>query len=83
MTTTVLETNATHAVPHAASAMQDISLACIRESKTNPRCQFEETKLAELADYVPGNIMSTKSGCAVSRSPLSCARCRTALPFRQ
>ena len=34
------------------SAMQDIPLSAIQESPTNPRRQFDETKLAELA----GNI---------------------------
>jgi len=33
-------------------AVQDIPLASIRESKTNPRRQFDETKLAELADNI-------------------------------
>jgi ParB family chromosome partitioning protein len=47
--TTVLETNATQAVSPAVSAMQDIPLLHIQESKTNPRRQFDEAKLAELA----------------------------------
>ena len=47
--TTVLETNATQAVSPAVSAMQDIPLLHIQESKTNPRRLFDETKLAELA----------------------------------
>lgn len=50
--TTVLETNAIPAVSSSVSAMQDISLARIRESKTNPRRQFDETKLAELAHNI-------------------------------
>jgi hypothetical protein len=37
------------------SSIQDIPLAKIRESKTNPRRFFDEAKLAELADFVPGN----------------------------
>jgi ParB family transcriptional regulator, chromosome partitioning protein len=32
--------------------MQDIPLASSRESKTNPRRQFDEAKLAELADNI-------------------------------
>jgi ParB family chromosome partitioning protein len=32
--------------------MQDIPLIHIQESKTNPRRQFDETKLAELADNI-------------------------------
>src|SRR5208283_1237380 len=50
--TTVLETNATQAVSQAVSAMQDIPLNHIEESKTNPRRQFDETKLTELADNI-------------------------------
>jgi len=37
------------------SSIQDIPLAKIRESKSNPRRFFDEAKLAELADFVPGN----------------------------
>ena len=33
-------------------AVQDIPLSSIRESKTNPRRQFDETKLGELADNI-------------------------------
>lgn len=47
--TTVLETNATQAISSAVSAMQDIPLLHIQESKTNPRRLFDETKLTELA----------------------------------
>lgn len=35
--------------PPSVSAMQDILLTAIQESPTNPRRQFDETKLAELA----------------------------------
>jgi hypothetical protein len=45
----------TKAVPHVVSSIQDIPLANIRESKTNPRRFFDEAKLAELADFVPRN----------------------------
>ena len=45
----------TKAVPPPVSSIQDIPLAKIRESKTNPRRFFDEAKLAELADFVPGN----------------------------
>jgi ParB family chromosome partitioning protein len=34
------------------SSIQDIALAKIRESKTNPRRFFDEAKLAELADNI-------------------------------
>src|SRR5947209_4650738 len=37
------------AVPPVGSSIQDIPLAKIRESKTNPRRLFDEAKLAELA----------------------------------
>src|SRR5882757_4265715 len=50
--TTVLENNAAPSVPAVVSAMQDIPLARIQESKTNPRRQFDEVKLAELADNI-------------------------------
>ncbi len=50
--TTVLETNTNPAVPSTVPAMQDIPLTHIQESKTNPRRQFDETKLAELADNI-------------------------------
>ena len=53
--TTVLEKNATQAVSPAVSAMHDIPLLHIRESKTNPRRLFDETKLTELAAFVPRN----------------------------
>jgi hypothetical protein len=42
-------------VPPVVSSIQDIPLAKIRESKTNPRRFFDEVKLAELADFVPRN----------------------------
>ena len=38
----------TKAVPPVVSSIQDIPLAKIRESKTNPRRIFDEAKLAEL-----------------------------------
>lgn len=42
----------TKAVPPVVSSIQDIALAKIRESKTNPRRLFDEAKLAELADNI-------------------------------
>jgi hypothetical protein len=45
----------TKAVPPVVSSIQDIPLAKIRESRTNPRRFFDGVKLAELADFVPGN----------------------------
>jgi hypothetical protein len=39
----------TKAAPPPVSSIQDIPLAKIRESKTNPRRFFDEAKLAELA----------------------------------
>ena len=45
----------TKSVPPVVSSIQDIPLAKIRESKTNPRRFFDEAKLAELADFVPRN----------------------------
>jgi hypothetical protein len=57
----------TKAVPPVVSSIQDIPLAKIRESKTNPRRLFDEAKLAELADFVPGNkirVMLLSAFCA-------------------
>ena len=45
------------AVPPVVSSIQDIPLEKICESKTNPRTQFDQTKLAELADFVSRNKM--------------------------
>src|SRR5713226_9968019 len=42
----------TKAVPPVVSSIQDIPIAKIRESKTNPRRFFHEAKLAELADNI-------------------------------
>ena len=50
--TTAVATNATTEVPHTVSSVEDIPLSRIQESKTNPRRQFDETKLAELADNI-------------------------------
>ena len=50
--TTVLETKTTQAVSTILSAMQDLPLRNIHESKTNPRRQFDQAKLAELADNI-------------------------------
>jgi len=40
----------TKAVPPPVSSIQDIPIAKIRESKTNPRTQFDQSKLAELVE---------------------------------
>ncbi len=42
----------TKSVPTVVSSIQDIPLAKIRESKTNPRRFFDEAKLEELADNI-------------------------------
>jgi ParB family chromosome partitioning protein len=42
----------TKSVPPVVSSIQDIPLAKIRESKTNPRRFLDEAKLAELADNI-------------------------------
>jgi hypothetical protein len=47
--------SAAKAVPPVVSSIQDIPLVKIRESKTNPRRFFDKAKMAELADFVPGN----------------------------
>src|SRR5436190_9297179 len=42
----------TNSVPSVVSSIQDIPIAKMRESKTNPRRFFDEAKLAELADNI-------------------------------
>ncbi len=42
----------------ADSVILEIPLEKIRESKTNPRTQFDQSKLAELAAFVPRNKCS-------------------------
>jgi ParB family transcriptional regulator, chromosome partitioning protein len=37
------------------AGFQTLALSSIHESTTNPRRTFDESKLAELADFVPGN----------------------------
>jgi hypothetical protein len=49
------------------AGFQTIGLAKIHESTTNPRRTFDESKLAELADFVPGNKI-----CLLFRSPFCC-----------
>ena len=39
------------------AGFQTLALSSIHESTTNPRRIFDESKLAELADYVPGHII--------------------------
>ena len=50
--TTVMAVPASEVQSRAVSLVQDISLTKIQESKTNPRRQFDETKLAQLADNI-------------------------------
>ena len=38
-------------------AFQFLAIDTIHESTTNPRRTFDEGKLRELADYVPGHII--------------------------
>ena len=49
---TAVAVNASKVVPQGVSSVQDIPLTNIQESRTNPRRQFDETKLAELADNI-------------------------------
>jgi ParB/RepB/Spo0J family partition protein len=49
---TAVAVNASKVVPHGASSVLDIPLTNIQESRTNPRRQFDETKLAQLADNI-------------------------------
>jgi hypothetical protein len=41
-----------------SSAFQYLAVDTIHESTTNPRQTFEQSKLEELAHYVPGHIIS-------------------------
>src|SRR6266851_3889526 len=49
---TAVAVNTNKVVPQGVSSVQDIPLTNIQESRTNPRRQFDETKLAELADNI-------------------------------
>jgi len=40
------------ALPPVVSSIQDIPVEKIRESRTNPRTQFDQAKLAELAENI-------------------------------
>jgi len=51
MSTTIVASEV-KAVPPVISSIQDIPLEKIRESKTNPRTQFDQSKLAELAENI-------------------------------
>jgi hypothetical protein len=57
----------TKAVPPVVSSIQDIPLAQIRESKTNPRRFFDEAKLAEREQHQTTRRPSTHSSAAPSR----------------
>jgi hypothetical protein len=52
---TAVGVETSNTVPPVVSSVQEIPLKQIQESKTNPRRQFDEAKLAELAGFVPGN----------------------------
>ena len=46
-----------------SSAFQFLAIDTIHESTTNPRRTFDEAKLYELADYVPGHIIGLMFRC--------------------
>jgi ParB family chromosome partitioning protein len=50
-----------------SSAFQYLAIDTIHESTTNPRCTFDESKLQELADFVPGHKIGV-----LWRSPVCC-----------
>jgi hypothetical protein len=67
---TTIAVNASSPIPPPVpvSSIQDIPLNRIQESKTNPRRTFDEAKLEELADFVPGNktdVMWPGSFCGI------------------
>src|SRR5213596_290161 len=49
---TMIVASEVKAVPPVVSSIQDIPLEKIRESRTNPRTQFDQAKLAELAENI-------------------------------
>src|SRR5438046_10358218 len=49
---TMIVASEVKAVPPVVSSIQDIPLEKIRHSKTNPRTQFDQSKLAELAENI-------------------------------
>src|SRR5438046_1255922 len=49
---TMIVASEVKAVPPVVSSIQDIPLEKIRHSKTNPRTQFDQAKLAELAENI-------------------------------
>lgn len=52
------------AVPPVVSSIQNIPLEKIRESRTNPRTQFDQAKLAELAE-IPIKLTIARSRTSV------------------
>ena len=50
--TTAVAMNAKEVIAQGVSLVQDIPLSRIKESKTNPRRQIDETKLAELVQGI-------------------------------
>ncbi len=68
---TAVAVEVSNTVPPVVSSVQEIPLRNIQESKTNPRRQFDEAKLAELADFVPG----TKSALSSITRYVSPGRC--------
>jgi hypothetical protein len=56
MPTTKIERGATTMTNKKhTTGFQTLALSSIHESTTNPRRTFDESKLAELADFVPGH----------------------------
>ncbi len=56
------------------SSVAEIALSRIRESKTNPRRTFDETKLGEFGAFVPGNksvVMWPNRLCGVRVGPFA------------
>jgi hypothetical protein len=57
-----------------SSAFQYLAIDTIHESTTNPRRTFDEAKLQELADFVPGHKIGI-----LFRRPFCCRTSRMAL----
>jgi ParB family chromosome partitioning protein len=54
-----------------SSAFQYLAIDTIHESTTNPRRTFDESKLQELADFVPGHKISKVEGLRPLEAPVS------------
>jgi hypothetical protein len=64
-----------------SSAFQYLAIDTIHESTTNPRRTFDETKLQELADYVPRHIIRVLFRCPFCGRGSGTSHCRRPCAF--